>query len=305
MLQGFLVDRGFRDVRDERKFHGKVQSQTLYATTSGGDRLTMWVRLCWRRSTRDPQNATYSGAQILPNVKNNDWEGTLQDKVERERAAGVTHCLLVQREGDRIVYAALVPVLALVEIWCAQRDKYDSLIAQGKLGGRRRRNPATNGASPTIWLQDDQAPEAAAMLWTWSGVQDLTHLAIGGGGIQDLGLDDSFDDLPGLDYSLLGSDGATSVLRQRSYVKRDQRVRAVVIERAGGKCERRQCGAARSYPGFLDVHHIVGVEKSDRVWNCVALCPNCHRETHASPDRDELNTALLSLASRFAPRSTS
>ncbi|MBU9434829.1 HNH endonuclease [Burkholderia multivorans] len=30
------------------------------------------------------------------------------------------------------------------------------------------------------------------------------------------------------------------------------------------------------------MHHILGVEKGDRIWNCVALCPNCHRDTHHS-----------------------
>lgn len=299
MLEDFLRYRGFRDVRDERKYHGKIESQTLHATTPGGDRLTMWVRLCWRRTTRDSQKTTYSAAQLLPKVKNDDWEGTLRAKVERERAEGATHCLIVQREGDLIVYAALVPVLELVAIWCAQRNVSESLIAQGKLGGRRRKNHAMNGSSPTIWLQDDRAPDVAATLWDHPGVQDLARLAIDSVGIQHVGSNDTFDDLPSLDYSLIGSDGAPVVLCVKSHVKREQRVRVAVIKRAGGKCERSHCGAARSYPGFLDVHHILGAEKSDRVWNCVAVCPNCHREAHTAPDREEINAALLTLATRF------
>ncbi|AIO34480.1 HNH endonuclease family protein [Burkholderia cenocepacia] len=53
------------------------------------------------------------------------------------------------------------------------------------------------------------------------------------------------------------------------------------------------------YPGFLDVHHILGVEKGDRVWNCVALCPNCHRDARHSPDADGLNSQLLASAEQF------
>ncbi len=302
MLEDFLRNIGFRDVHDERKHHGKTESQTIHATTSGGKRLAMRVRLCWRRGPRESYKVTYSAAQLLPKVKNNDWEGTLRAKVERERAEGTTHILIVQREGDHIVYAALVPVLELVAIWCAQRDISESLIAQGKLGGRRKKNHAMNGSSPTIWLQDDRAPDVAAALWGHPGVQDLARLAIDSVENQHVGSDDTFDDIPILDYSLIGSDGASAVLTIKSHVKRDQRVRLAVIERAGGKCERSQCGVARNYPGFLDVHHILGAEKSDRVWNCVALCPNCHRETHAAPDREAINAALLAMATRFSIR---
>ncbi|WEK12100.1 MAG: HNH endonuclease [Candidatus Pseudomonas colombiensis] len=40
----------------------------------------------------------------------------------------------------------------------------------------------------------------------------------------------------------------------------------------------------------------MGVEVSDRVSNCVALCPNCHRDAHFSSDRERLNDSLLVVA---------
>jgi len=49
----------------------------------------------------------------------------------------------------------------------------------------------------------------------------------------------------------------------------------------------------------------LGAEKNDRVWTCVALCPNCHRETHISPDADRLNAVLLEYARQWAPPSAS
>lgn len=112
-------------------------------------------------------------------------------------------------------------------------------------------------------------------------------------------VDDTFDDLPNMDYSSIGSDGAVVKTIMRSETKRDPRVRKAVIIRAGGRCERTGCGVQRDFIGFLDVHHILGVEKSDRYWNCVALCPNCHREVHAAPNRDEINVALLEYAMTY------
>jgi 5-methylcytosine-specific restriction protein A len=218
----------------------------------------------------------------------------LQRLVDGARREGATHFLFVQREGERVALAAQVPLSDLVAIWSDQRRISESLLAEGKLG-RRKKNHATNGSSPTLWLRDDAAPTVAGALWGHAGVRNLVVDRIDE---TEEALDDTFDDMPGIDYSLLGSDGASKAAATRSHVKRDQRVRGVVLRRAAGKCEREGCGSARDYPGFLDVHHILGAEKSDRVWNCVAVCPNCHREAHTAPSRDQINQALLDLAMR-------
>lgn len=115
-------------------------------------------------------------------------------------------------------------------------------------------------------------------------------------------VDDTFNDLVGLDLSLLGRDEAERILKTVSGVKRDPAVRRAVIKRCNGTCERPGCGEKRDYPGFLDVHHILGAETSDRPWTCVALCPNCHREAHAAPDRDVINLRLLEFARQFSPK---
>jgi 5-methylcytosine-specific restriction protein A len=111
--------------------------------------------------------------------------------------------------------------------------------------------------------------------------------------------DDTLDDLPGIDYSGIGADEPGRYQTTKSNVKRDPRVRRKVIERAKNGCERSSCADSRAYPGFLDVHHILGIEASDRVWTCVALCPNCHRESHFSPDREKINRELLTYAVQF------
>lgn len=303
MLADFLRERGFSKVSDSRKRYGENESQILSAISPTGEQLVMRVRLCWRRDGRSPRQTTYSAAQLLPKVKDDDWEGTLMEKFSREAAEGVNYLLVVQRDGERILFAAAIPLTDIVAIWCAQRDISRELIAQGKLG-RRHKNHAMNGSSPTIWLQDDRAPTVAGALWNYRGVSDLAKLPVVG----DLAFgvtDDTFDDIPGVDYSQLGSDGAPRMPVLRSNVKRDTRVRARILERASNTCERKGCGQARSYPGFLDVHHILGADKGDRYWNCVALCPNCHREAHMAPDREQINAELLEYAEQFAPEEES
>ena len=295
MIKGFLAERGFTNIKDDRPHHGKVESQTIHAISRDGKKIVMRVRLCWRRSH---PNETKSAAQILPKIKNNDWEGTLRHKVEHEIEQGVTHTLFIQRELDkRISYAALIPLSDLLQIWCDQRDASDALITAGKLG-KRKTNHAKNGSSPTLWLHDEMASDVTNALWEHPGVLDLLKLDIIQPDIQE-NKDDTYDDLQGVDYSLIGSDVAKITTCMRSNVKRDPRVRKAVMIRAKGKCERAECGISREYSGFLDVHHILGVEKSDRVWNCVALCPNCHREAHASPDQETINAKLLEFAKKY------
>jgi hypothetical protein len=116
-------------------------------------------------------------------------------------------------------------------------------------------------------------------------------------------IDDTLADL-GFDPALIGRDAAQRIQKTVSGVKRDSAVRRAVLKRSGLACENPACGAKRGYPGFLDVHHILGVEESDRPWTCVALCPNCHREAHAAPDRDKLNLRLLEFARQYSPTKT-
>jgi len=219
-------------------------------------------------------------------------------KAQRRAQDGATHMLFVQPDERAVVYAAMVPLSQVASIWAKQRDESARLIAAGRMG-RRRKNHAENGRSPTIWLQDDKAPSVAAQLWRARGVVDLVKLPANVDGlIVAHPNDDTFDDLL-IDPSALGTNSPARMESYSSSVKRDPRVRRAVAQRALGRCERDTCGTSRDFPGFLDVHHILGAAKSDRVYNCVALCPNCHREAHYSPNRDAINADLLKFASRF------
>jgi 5-methylcytosine-specific restriction protein A len=175
MLPEFLRRRGFTDVENVAVRNG----QTLNAKDSTGRKLAMRVKLCWRREPgrRDSaRSRTYSAAQILAKIGERDWIEALQQKVDSERSHGVTHMLFVQNEDETIIMAALIPLSSLIPIWIAQRDTSTRLIDSGRLG-RRRKNHAMNGKSPTIWLQDDQAQEVAQELWEYPGVVNLAAIS--------------------------------------------------------------------------------------------------------------------------------
>jgi len=229
---------------------------------------------------------------LIAKIKDGDWEGSLKRYVDAAKNQGVTHFLFLGREGESFSHAALVPALALVPIWNRQSEVSDKLIRGGQLG-KRHKNHARNGSSPTLWLHDPLASEVADALWNDESVIDLMRSQT-----PEL-FDDSFGDLPGYDPSLFGSDGADRVALFTSGVKRDPKVRKEVLKRAGGLCERKSCGQEREFVGFFDVHHILSAEVSDRVYNCVALCPNCHREAHFSPLREAINRELLAFAAQF------
>ncbi len=68
--------------------------------------------------------------------------------------------------------------------------------------------------------------------------------------------------------------------------QRNSDVVAEVLDRAKGVCEKCKKNApfirARNNTPYLEVHHIVHLanDGDDTVENSMALCPNCHRESH-------------------------
>jgi len=297
-VQPFLERHGFNVATDDRVTRGTAVSQALAVRAPDGRSLKIHVRLCWRRDGRNAREREYSAAQLRARLRNNDWEGTMKFLTDQDKKLGYTHTLVAQYDQDDFIYAALIPCDQMLPIWERQRDISADLIARG-LTGRTKKNHAMNGSSPTIWLQDDRTPKAHAVsdaLWNWPGVINVSSLPLVGEGPGVV--NDTFDDCPVVD-SALGRDAGAKVLQTRSGYPRDPKVRAAVLRRASGACERERCGERRDFAAFLDVHHILGVGNSDRVWNCVALCPNCHREAHFAPDSDAINRALGKYASRF------
>ena len=294
----FLAQHGFDVIADERKAHGTAITQVIVARRGGEKPIRIHVRLCWRRGGRHARENLYSAAQLRARLINNgDWEGTLAAIAAREAADRNSHLLMVQDSDAGFVLAALIPCDQIPAIWERQRDVSAELIATGRTG-KMRKNHAANGSSPTIWLQDDRTPDAhlvSDVLWAWPGVVNVMSIPSGSAAHTE---DDSWDDL-GVDDNLLGRDFGSKRDSVRSGYPRDRMVRAAVRDRANGQCERKSCNTKRAYPGFLDVHHILGIGMSDRVWSCVALCPNCHREAHFAPDRDEINAALGIYACQF------
>lgn len=295
---GALLERhGFAVLDRQWIQRGSAITQVIEARLGDAPPMRIHVRLCWRRDGRNPREDLYSAAQLRARLIENDWDKTLSSIAASELRDGNSHLLLVQDSARGFVFAALLPCDQIPAIWAAQRSESTRLQTLG-LSGSLKKNHAANGSSPTIWLQDDRWPTThtvADVLWNWPGVVNILALATVG---DQNAVPDSVDDLPA-DSALLGRDAGKPVSSIKSGHPRDLQVRRAVIKRAEGRCEQVECGASRPFLGFLDVHHILGVGVSDRVWSCVALCPNCHRDAHYAPDRDAINAALRDYALQF------
>jgi len=173
----------------------------------------------------------------------------------------------------------LVPLSEVVNIWIAQRDISQRLIDAGRLG-RRRKNHAMNGISPTLWLQDDRGgQEVANALWGHAGVQNLAELPRRG--------------LPYLPEEIaepsLYVEGACKRVSVNAY-ERDDRARRCCIEHYGTKCC--VCGFdfgtvyGDEFAGFIHIHHrrplseVGGEYEVDPVEDLRPVCPNCHAVVH-------------------------
>lgn len=236
ILPDFLNRRGYTVLRDERVRNG----QTIVATDPNGEQLSMRVRICWRRDRRDKESnlaKTFAAAQLMAQIGNGEWVGSLRKKIDRERSQGVNHLLIVQNEDEHIVYAALVPLSEVVPIWIAQRDTSSRLIADGRLG-RRKKNHAMNGVSPPIWLQDDRAPEVAQKLWSHPGVLDLAKIEPDSG--PSITLSDEEGDrsqfLEDSTYTPTDEDQRREVERQIRERRGQQHFRDLLRDRYGHKC---------------------------------------------------------------------
>ncbi len=290
-IKPFLESCGLTDVVEQRQVTGTATTQRITALLSSGISITAKVKLCWHRNDRNPREMCYSATQLKARRLEAGWDATLASLVKSNQKQGITHFLVAQPGVIGISFAALIPMTAVRDIWWRQHDLSQELIQKGRLG-RQTKNHAANGHSPTLWLQDDRTPAGhlvADELWGFPGVIELVP------GLASE-TNDTYDDYPGLP-SNIGHDGAGRVFVKQSKVRRSRRVRERVRQRANGICER--CKDSRPYGNFLDVHHIMGVEKSDRVWTCVAICPNCHREAHVSPDAEAINAELMRFAAKF------
>jgi hypothetical protein len=200
--------------------------------------------------------------------------------MEREASRDVTHLLLVQRDGDAVTLAALIPVTSVVAIWTRQRDVSEELARKGMLG-RRRKNHAMNGHSPTLWLQDDRGGQAVAdVLWNFPGVLSLTD-------------DQPFATETSLPEEVRNPDayveGACRTISVNAY-ERDRRARLRCIEHHGLDCA--VCGFSfggvygPDAEGHIHVHHLQPLASAggeyviDPVADLRPVCANCHSVIH-------------------------
>lgn len=283
LLAPFLTGRGFNVLADNRSKTGTAVSQTVIATTAEGESMRARVKFCWHRPTTPALQLTYAAAQLVAKAKAGQEAERVDAYATKAAREGITHLLLVQIAAEGIVLAAKVPILLVQQIWIQQRAVSAAIISSGALGPTKK-NHAENGHSPTIHLLETRASKMADVLWQTPGVVDLMRLPV----TAPLSIG-----VPLRSRADVGTDGGKKYIGTQNYTARDPRVRAGVLLRSNFMCERQGCVSAQPFPGFLDVHHILGADVSDRIWTCVALCPNCHREAHLSPNARILNAALL------------
>lgn len=295
LLPRYLRSLGMSEVTDLRIRGG----QSILFRLPSEATVNARVKLCWRRDDvgRDGERLeSYSATQLLARIKDGDWLGSLQLKLDREKVSGTSHFLFAQREGEQFPLAALVPLSAVLPIWIQQRDISHELIAAGAIG-RRRKNHAMNGHSPTLWLQDDRGGERVAeALWTYPGVVDLSAASSASAFVA--GPDE-------VQEPTLFLEGSTRRVSVNAY-ERDRRARSSCIEHHGTACT--VCGFrfgdvyGAVAEGHIHVHHLRPLADSggeyavNPITDLRPVCANCHSVIHLGGTLRSIEEVQLMLA---------
>lgn len=109
-------------------------------------------------------------------------------------------------------------------------------------------------------------------------------------------------------HDVPGTDSPERNTGTGSSFARDAAVRALVLERAAGRCELCDAPGFQTKDGrlYVETHHVIPLRESgsDRVWNVVALCPNHHREAHSGARSAQLRAELLQMLDEMHPSRT-
>lgn len=93
------------------------------------------------------------------------------------------------------------------------------------------------------------------------------------------------------------------VIQNTEVFERDPKVKAWIIQNAGGRCECCQESAFIKEDGlsYLEVHHLRTLAEggSDTIHNTVAVCANCHRKLHFASNKVDIRQNLIQ---RFSDR---
>jgi hypothetical protein len=280
LVPAFLVDHGFRQVQAGRFKNGL----TIRAQDPHGEAYVIRVKTCWYRgdrTLRNPRADTYSGAQ-LTNIDgiHADRAAAVQTKVAKWQTQGHTHLLLLQCKEGRIQYAALIPMDAIYPIWKRQYDIGAEALASGKVTGRGK-NPAENGASPTLWFHIDRCGrDIEDALWLHPGVINLTPSTV----------TPSTSDTDGEDPTLRTFTEGCPQTRSVIDYARNPQARAACIGYHGLACA--VCDMrfgetyGEEYASFIHVHHHRALASRggsyvvNPVEDLIPVCPNCHAVIH-------------------------
>lgn len=168
------------------------------------------------------------------------------------------------------------------------------VISKKKKNAYGKETDKSDGAAPVLTLSGNPAPGRVMVADSKSGE---VHVVIS---LLDEPKETSTSKfIDQFDLALIEST-VSRTSRQATNYSRDSEVRAKVLERAAGICERPQCrkpGFQTSQGIYLETHHVIPLcdNGRDATDNVVALCANCHRMAHYSLEHKTIRDELIAL----------
>jgi len=156
-------------------------------------------------------------------------------------------------------------------------------------------HPIIQGYTPRIHMDPDMSGRIRKIIFRSKFLNEKNYTPTAPG--QDL--DNRVRSLlkKGLSGAPEGRRHPTRIESTRTVHALDPLVKAWVLERAQGTCE--LCGNSGPFVDesgrrYLETHHVLSLSEGgpDTIENTVALCPNCHRRCHFSPDTEMLRKKL-------------
>lgn len=239
----------------------KARRRYVNCVSPSGETCSIWIK----SATHWPQLAEavrfpWKKLSVSP-----DGVGAVTVACEAARGRGATHILaIVGDENSGVLsFARLYALASVPSLVAAQAAVIDSVFYRA------------HSAALVVQGIASEFTEAAAVA-NAAGINVLSPLR-----------------------SLSTAVAETTVTRVRSgnVYRRDPKVRAQVLQIAGGRCE--CCGElgflTEAGEPYLETHHVVGVSERgpDSSGNIVAVCPLCHRKAHYAADRIQIERKML------------
>ncbi|MCX8085694.1 MAG: HNH endonuclease [Rhodocyclaceae bacterium] len=239
----------------------KARRRYVNCVSPHGETCSIWIK----SATHWPQMAEAVRFPWKKLSVSSDGVGAVTVACEAAAKRGATHLLAIvgNESSGMLSFARLYPLADVPSLVAAQAATIDSVFYR-----------AHSAALVLQAIASEFADAAAAA--SAAGIDILSP--------------------PRQDSTAIVEKTATRVRSGNAY-RRDPKVRAQVLQIAGGRCE--CCGElgflTETGERYLETHHVVGVSERgpDSSGNIVAVCPLCHRKAHYAADRIQIERKML------------